>query len=241
LNEGTIRIASQTWTSTQIRYEDENLGGQGIATIAVTSKDDVGYYLVAAAPAEKWNSTQPVFQEMINSFRFGNKATLLAEASASSEETPDAKSSPDSATAEPEEEKEGTPSAAAPTAAAKSTATPKPSPTPKVTATPLVYAIQPGDTLLEVALKFGVDVDELAAKNDITDPGKLSLGQELIIPFTAEQLVAYNGDGSVPAASDTSATTDESVSASAAVTGTTATTGTAAAAATPPAKETEPA
>lgn len=241
LNEGTISIASQTWTSTQIRYEDENLGGQGIATIAVTSKDDVGYYLVAAAPAEKWNSTQPVFQEMINSFRFGNKDTLLAEASASSEETPDAKSSADNATAEPEEEKEGTPGAAAPTAAAKSTATPKPSPTPKVTATPLVYAIQSGDTLLEVALKFGVDVDELAAKNDITDPGKLSLGQELIIPFTAEQLAAYNGDGSVPAASDTSATTDESVSASAAITGTTATTGTSATAATPPAKETEPA
>ncbi|MBE7467557.1 MAG: PD40 domain-containing protein [Anaerolineales bacterium] len=238
LNEGTISIASQTWTSTQIRYEDDNLGGQGIATIAVTSKDGAGYYLVAAAPADKWNSTQPVFQEMINSFRFANKEALLAEAS--SEETPAATSSAARTTAEPETE-EGTPSAAAATTSPKATATPKPSPTPKATATPLVYAIQSGDTLLEIALKFGVDVDELAAKNDITDPGKLRLGQELIIPFSAEQLAAYNADGSVPAANDSAAAAgDEPVSVSAAITGTTATTGTTGAAAAP-ANATEPA
>jgi hypothetical protein len=98
LNEGTISIASQTWTSTQIRYADDNLGGQGIATIAVTSKDGAGYYLVAAASAEQWNSTQPVFQEMINSFRFANKETLLAEAPA--QETPAAASSTANATEE---------------------------------------------------------------------------------------------------------------------------------------------
>ncbi len=241
LNEGTISIASQTWTSTQIRYKDDNLGGQGIATIAVTNKDDVGYYLVAAAPADKWNSTQPVFQEMINSFRFSNKQEALAQAPAA--ETPSASSGTVTAAKEPAGEK--TPSAATTpdSAAAKATATPKTTPTPKATATPLVYAIQSGDTLLGVALKFGVDVDELAAKNDITDPGKLSLGQELIIPFTAEQLEAYNS-GSDPAAAGSvaAATESESASASTAITNTTTSTGTTSqGAATAPAKATEPA
>lgn len=240
LNEGTISIASQTWTSTQIRYKDDNLGGQGIATIAVTSKDDTGYYLIAAAPAEKWNSTQPVFQEMINSFRFSSKGAALAQAPA--DETPEA-SSTITATIETTgtitTSKGTTPAATTSAAAAKSTPAPKSTPTPKATATPLVYAVQSGDSLLAISLKFGVDVDELAAKNDITDPGKLSLGQELIIPFTAEQLEAYNSGGKPVAA----AVQSESAAASAAITNTTATTSTAAqpAATAPAAKATQPA
>jgi TolB protein len=247
LNEGTISIASQTWTSTQIRYEDDNLGGEGIATIAVTSKDDTGYYLVAAAPAEKWNSTQPVFQEMINSFRFSKKGTALAQASAN--ETP---TSSGAITAT--EETTGTVTAAkattpAATSAAGTKATPAPrsTPTPKATATPLVYAVQSGDTLLAISLKFGVSVDELAAKNDITDPGKLSLGQELIIPFTAEQLEAYNSGGNpAPAANSAEQPAQsEAAAASSAITNTTTATSTStqaeAAAAAPAAQATKPA
>lgn len=244
LNEGTISIASQTWTSTQIRYKDDNLGGQGIATIAVTSKDDTGYYLVAAAPAEKWNSTQPVFQEMINSFRFSKKGTVLAQAAAN--ETPTS-----SGTITATEETTGTVTASKATipaatsaAGAKATVTPKSTPTPKVTATPLVYAVQSGDTLLAISLKFGVSVDELAAKNDITDPGKLSLGQELIIPFTAEQLAAYNNGGNPVAAANSAAPTQSaSAAASSAVTNTTTTTSTSTrpAAAAPAAQATKPA
>ncbi|MBE7551471.1 MAG: PD40 domain-containing protein [Anaerolineales bacterium] len=246
LNEGTISIASQTWTSTQIRYKDENLGGQGIATIAVTSKDDTGYYLVAAAPAEKWNSTQPVFQEMINSFRFSQKGTALAQAPA--DKTPSS-SSAITATAEitgtVTAVKATTPAATTSAGAAKATAAPKSTPTPKATATPLVYAVQSGDTLLAISLKFGVNVDDLAAKNDITDPGKLSLGQELIIPFTAEQLEAYNSGGNpAPAANSAAPDQSESAVASAAITTTTTTTNTstqAEAAAAPAAQATKPA
>ncbi|MCB0209528.1 MAG: hypothetical protein KDJ52_09370, partial [Anaerolineae bacterium] len=76
LNEGTISIASQTWTSTQIRFDDEDGEGQGIATIAVTTRDGVGYYLVAVAPAQEWNTAQPLFQGVINSFEFVSREEL---------------------------------------------------------------------------------------------------------------------------------------------------------------------
>ncbi len=184
LNEGTISIASQTWTSVQIRFEDENIEGQGIATLAVTSKDGRGYTLVAVAPAEKWNASQPIFQTIINSFRFS--ANAVAEAEPSTREPTTAAGTK---TAAPEASGTKTRATATP-----GSAKPTPTPTPATTATPLMYVIQPGDTLLAISLKFGVDVDELAQKNDIDDPAKLSLGQELIIPFTAEELAAYNGD-----------------------------------------------
>ncbi len=182
LNEGTISIASQTWTSAQIRFADKNLGGERIATLAVTNKDGTGYYLVAVAPAEKWNPTQPIFQEMINSFRFTSKETVVAQTT--------------TAAGTPQAASNTTPAATkATTPTAESTRASTPTPAPKATATPLVYVVQPGDTLLAIANKFGIDVDLLAAKNDLDDPGKLSLGQELIIPFTAEELAAYNSGG----------------------------------------------
>ncbi|MGE5223328.1 MAG: LysM peptidoglycan-binding domain-containing protein [Omnitrophica WOR_2 bacterium] len=45
-----------------------------------------------------------------------------------------------------------------------------------------VYIIQEGDTLWDIAQRFGVTMDELQNANGITDPGKLSAGQQLIIP-----------------------------------------------------------
>lgn len=182
LNEGTISIASQIWTSAQIRYEAEDLGGQGIATLAVTNNDGDGYYLMALAPAEAWNSVQPQFQAMINSFSFSTDAVAQAAASVTAETTA------------ADEEDETTNSKGTPTPAKTSEAksTPKATPTPKGTATPLVYRIQSGDTLLAIATKFGVDVELLTTKNNITDPTSLQLGQELVIPFTAEELEAFN-------------------------------------------------
>jgi TolB protein len=212
LNEGTISIGSQTWTSAQIRFENKNLGGQGIATLAVTSKEGAGYYLVAAAPAESWNPTQPIFQGMINSFRFGSKEPVVAQATvaktpqatkANTTSTPEAKSgSATKPAATPATTLEAT-RATTGTAVAAAT-TPATTPTPKATPTPLIYVVQSGDSLLAIANQFGVDVDTLAAKNDLDDPGKLSLGQELIIPFTAQQLAAFNGEGgsSKPAATE---------------------------------------
>jgi LysM repeat protein len=175
----------------QIRFNDENLGGQGIATIAVTNKDNQGYYLVALAPAQEWNATQPTFQGMINSFRFGAETVVAAKAS----ETPKAGPTK-AATADKDAtpEKEGTARA---TAEKTPTPSPSPSPTPQAAATPLVYAIQSGDSLLEIANKFGVDVNLLTEENGITNPSGLQIGQELIIPFTAEQLAEYNAKNGV--------------------------------------------
>ncbi|MDH3675937.1 MAG: LysM peptidoglycan-binding domain-containing protein, partial [Anaerolineae bacterium] len=179
LNEGTISIASQTWTSTQIRFEDENLGGQGIATVAVTNKDDLGYYLIAVAPADAWNSVQPTFQSIINSFRFAVE-DVIAQATID-ELTPAAETGTTAAAGQSGQ------AGATPVPAQQPAATP----IPAAAATPVVYTIQSGDTLLEIAVRFGVDVDLLTSENGITNPQGLQLGQELIIPFTAEELAAY--------------------------------------------------
>ena len=186
LNEGTISIASQTWTSTQIRFEDENLGGQGIATIAVTNKDGQGYYLIAVASAEEWNSVQPVFQGMINSFKFGAEEVV---AQATARTTPQAgQATPATPADEADDESGSEEEEAGPTP----TPTPRATPTPEATPTPLVYRVQPGDTLLGIAVRFGVDMDLLAQENGIANPEGLQIDQELIIPFTAEELAAYN-------------------------------------------------
>ena len=201
LNEGTISIASQTWTSTQISFDDENLEGGGIATLAVTNKDGDGYYLIAVSPADEWNAVQPTFQGMINSFRFGAE-TVVAEAatpkstSRSTDLTPEADEEDSEETSDESDEESDEPVT---TPTTKPTS--EPTPTPLVAATPLVYAVRSGDTMLGIAVKFGVDPDLLASENGIDNPESLQIGQELTIPFTAEELAAYNGTGSVAAAS----------------------------------------
>jgi murein DD-endopeptidase MepM/ murein hydrolase activator NlpD len=44
------------------------------------------------------------------------------------------------------------------------------------------YTVVSGDTLFEIAQRFGISVDELTAYNDITDPNLLAVGQVLLIP-----------------------------------------------------------
>ena len=44
------------------------------------------------------------------------------------------------------------------------------------------YLVQEGDTLWEIAQRFGVPLEELAQENDISDPAQLSAGDELVIP-----------------------------------------------------------
>lgn len=84
---------------------------------------------------------------------------------------------------------------AAPTATPRPTAPPTPTPTltplPSSTPTPTAspsptpprtYVVQKGDTLNEIAARFGVSVRDLMERNGITDPTKLQIGQVLIIP-----------------------------------------------------------
>lgn len=61
-----------------------------------------------------------------------------------------------------------------------------PSSTAEATSTPasgfVSYTVQPGDTLSGIGAEFGVDPDEIAAANGITDPTSLFVGQEILIP-----------------------------------------------------------
>ncbi len=66
-------------------------------------------------------------------------------------------------------------------------ATPSDTPTPTATATPIIYVIQKGDTLLPIARKYGVSVQAIQEANGISDPRRLSIGQEIMIPVTGGQ------------------------------------------------------
>lgn len=68
-----------------------------------------------------------------------------------------------------------------------SPATPAPTaaPTPAPTATPApvrTYVVQEGDTLAEIAQRFGTTVAALQAANDIEDPNEIIIGDTLVIP-----------------------------------------------------------
>jgi LysM repeat protein len=61
-------------------------------------------------------------------------------------------------------------------------ATPSDTPTATMTPTPVIYVIQKGDTLLPIARRFGVTVTDIQEANGISDPRRLRIGQEIIIP-----------------------------------------------------------
>ncbi len=66
------------------------------------------------------------------------------------------------------------------------TATYGPPPTPRPTPTPrpdgaVVHVVQLGDTLYGIAYEYNVSPDQIIRLNNITDPGMLSVGQELVI------------------------------------------------------------
>jgi LysM repeat protein len=73
---GAITIGGIPWRSTKIRFENEQLGGAAIAEIATTNKNEVGYFMVAVAPAAEWETTQPLFRALLNSFQFTSEAVL---------------------------------------------------------------------------------------------------------------------------------------------------------------------
>ncbi|MBI3761028.1 MAG: LysM peptidoglycan-binding domain-containing protein [Chloroflexi bacterium] len=52
-------------------------------------------------------------------------------------------------------------------------------PTP---ATPRTYTVQPRDTLMRLAKRFGVTLNALIAANSLRDPNLIRVGQALIIP-----------------------------------------------------------
>lgn len=89
-----------------------------------------------------------------------------------------------------------TPGPTRPPTATYEPATPPATPTPTVTPTPVVYVVQPGDTLLSIAIGYDIAVDSIQTANGIIDPRLLQIGQVLVIPDSEE-------DGSKPTATPT--------------------------------------
>lgn len=81
------------------------------------------------------------------------------------------------------------------TATASRTATPPPAeqtafplgPSP----TPFVHIVQQGETLLGIALRYGVSLEDLLLVNPGVDPSFLSIGQQVRIPGTEGEAVDY--------------------------------------------------
>jgi len=62
--------------------------------------------------------------------------------------------------------------------------TPSPDPTPEPAPTPQLYVIATGDTLSRIARDFGITLEQLleANKDRITNPDRITVGDEIIIP-----------------------------------------------------------
>ena len=79
------------------------------------------------------------------------------------------------------------------------TATPSPQPlaagtvlppTPQATPTPFMHVVQKNDTLLGIALRYGVELADLLAANPGVNPRVLSIGQQIRIPGPAAESAA---------------------------------------------------
>jgi uncharacterized protein YkwD len=55
-------------------------------------------------------------------------------------------------------------------------------PTPPPTPTPQLYTVQPGDTLLAIALAFSTSVEAIMIASHVDNPHTLQIAQELVIP-----------------------------------------------------------
>lgn len=75
LSQGSRRIGGQSWQLNLVQFDSQTLGPMK-AAIAATSKNEVGYFVVAAAPENRWPQIEPTFNTILNSFQFTAEAVL---------------------------------------------------------------------------------------------------------------------------------------------------------------------
>jgi len=74
------------------------------------------------------------------------------------------------------------PSPVASSATAAPRFTPTPAPTVEITPPPFTYVVQPGDHLINIADMFQVDMQDIMDLNNISNPNKIYVGEQLLIP-----------------------------------------------------------
>ncbi|MEM7114277.1 MAG: LysM peptidoglycan-binding domain-containing protein [Chloroflexota bacterium] len=50
------------------------------------------------------------------------------------------------------------------------------------------HAVNANDSLFTIARRYGITIEEIIASNDLADPNRLEIGQELIIPFPGQAI-----------------------------------------------------
>lgn len=86
-----------------------------------------------------------------------------------------------------------------PTTAPSGEPTAPASPTPTPAPTPTVYVVASGDTLSKIAASFGITVEELLAANpQITDPNKIQIGDQIVIPQPEPSEIVDTSGGETP-------------------------------------------
>jgi LysM repeat protein len=82
ISQERLTIGSEPWQAAQITFIPPASGPEtpaepkARAIVATTSKNEVGYYLMAVAPAEQWPLIEPTFRTIMSSFRFTQQAVL---------------------------------------------------------------------------------------------------------------------------------------------------------------------
>lgn len=70
--------------------------------------------------------------------------------------------------------------------------------TPAPTATPFLHTIKKDDTMLAIAAKYGISLEELLAANPGVDPNFLTIGKTLVIPLKGQDLTVIPSSTPLP-------------------------------------------
>ncbi|GAG35833.1 unnamed protein product, partial [marine sediment metagenome] len=78
----------------------------------------------------------------------------------------------------------------APSGEEEDSSSPPPAPSPTPLAPPggtTDYEVQPGDTLIDIAARFGTTVEALVQLNGLEDPNVILYGSTLNVPYVGEE------------------------------------------------------